>query len=380
MFDMRVIGRKISELRRKKNMTQLELADLLGISYQAVSNWERGDSMPDISKLSELSKIFEITIDELLGNTKETKAVQEIIETNKIKLSEHDSETIEAIMPMVKPTQLDESMKDEKNISMEMLLALAPFLDEDKIDEIALEAFHSGATEHLLGLAPFMSSEVLSKLVVKALDSNDLMDRSWYSGLIPFLDEEAVDSLGIKMYKKFGSAELHGLAPFMSEEALSKLTMDAIENNQEIDQELIKTLVPFLDEEAVDALGIKMYKKFGSAELHGLAPFMSEEALSKLAMDAIENNQVIDQELIKTLLPFLDEDVIDLLAIRLYKSSGVEQVIEFAPFMSEEAIEKIVDEEITSGNYQKIMGLLPFIGDGLSESILKSIRKSFKKD
>lgn len=43
-FNMDQIGRKISNLRREQNMTQMELADKLGISFQAVSNWERGVS------------------------------------------------------------------------------------------------------------------------------------------------------------------------------------------------------------------------------------------------------------------------------------------------------------------------------------------------
>ena len=66
-FNMDQIGRKISELRREQSMTQMELADKLGISFQAVSNWERGNTMPDISKLPELAEIFHVTTDELLG-------------------------------------------------------------------------------------------------------------------------------------------------------------------------------------------------------------------------------------------------------------------------------------------------------------------------
>ena len=44
MFDMKQIGKKITKLRKGNNMTQMELADKLGISFQAVSNWERGVS------------------------------------------------------------------------------------------------------------------------------------------------------------------------------------------------------------------------------------------------------------------------------------------------------------------------------------------------
>ncbi len=45
MLNMGDVGRKISELRKSQNMTQMELADLMGVSFQAVSNWERGGSL-----------------------------------------------------------------------------------------------------------------------------------------------------------------------------------------------------------------------------------------------------------------------------------------------------------------------------------------------
>ena len=44
MFDTRKTGAKIMQLRKEKDMTQMELADLMQVSYQAVSNWERGVS------------------------------------------------------------------------------------------------------------------------------------------------------------------------------------------------------------------------------------------------------------------------------------------------------------------------------------------------
>lgn len=42
MFSMQDIGKRIISLRKNKNMTQVDLADKLGISYQAVSSWETG--------------------------------------------------------------------------------------------------------------------------------------------------------------------------------------------------------------------------------------------------------------------------------------------------------------------------------------------------
>jgi len=57
-MNMQAIGRKISALRKERDMTQVELADKLGVTYQAVSSWERGNSMPDIAKLPDLSDVF----------------------------------------------------------------------------------------------------------------------------------------------------------------------------------------------------------------------------------------------------------------------------------------------------------------------------------
>ena len=61
------IGKKIKELRRGKDMTQEKLADLLGVSYQAVSKWETGVSSPDLSLIVPIARLFGISTDELFG-------------------------------------------------------------------------------------------------------------------------------------------------------------------------------------------------------------------------------------------------------------------------------------------------------------------------
>ena len=76
MFDMIEIGRRIAGYRKEKGMTQMGLANQLGVSYQAVSNWERGESMPDIAKLGDLSRELGASIDEILGNDKKSKAAE----------------------------------------------------------------------------------------------------------------------------------------------------------------------------------------------------------------------------------------------------------------------------------------------------------------
>ena len=60
------IGEKIKELRIKNDLTQEKLADYLFVSYQAVSKWECGLSNPDLSLIGPLTKLFNVTADELL--------------------------------------------------------------------------------------------------------------------------------------------------------------------------------------------------------------------------------------------------------------------------------------------------------------------------
>ena len=61
------IGNNIRRLRRERNLTQEEVAAHLGISFQAISKWERGDGYPDITLLPALANYFQTTTDELLG-------------------------------------------------------------------------------------------------------------------------------------------------------------------------------------------------------------------------------------------------------------------------------------------------------------------------
>lgn len=58
---------QIQKLRKEKGLTQNDLAEKLFISYQAVSQWETGNTKPDIELLPRLAEIFEVSIDELFG-------------------------------------------------------------------------------------------------------------------------------------------------------------------------------------------------------------------------------------------------------------------------------------------------------------------------
>ncbi len=70
---METIGKRIAELRKNNNLKQDELAEVLGVSPQAVSKWENDISCPDIMLLPKLAKILGATVDELLSGKVEAE-------------------------------------------------------------------------------------------------------------------------------------------------------------------------------------------------------------------------------------------------------------------------------------------------------------------
>ena len=78
------LGKRISDLRHKKELKQDELAEMLSVSPQAVSKWENDQTCPDISLLPLLSKILGVSVDELLlGEALEVQVVKIVPENER---------------------------------------------------------------------------------------------------------------------------------------------------------------------------------------------------------------------------------------------------------------------------------------------------------
>lgn len=59
-------GDMVAALRKEKGMTQLELAEKMGVTDKAVSKWERDLSFPDVSSIPRLAELFDISVDQLM--------------------------------------------------------------------------------------------------------------------------------------------------------------------------------------------------------------------------------------------------------------------------------------------------------------------------
>ncbi len=65
------LGENIRTCRRRMDLTQEQLAERLGVSFQSVSRWENGSTYPDMELLPILAGVFGVTVDHLLGCTEE---------------------------------------------------------------------------------------------------------------------------------------------------------------------------------------------------------------------------------------------------------------------------------------------------------------------
>lgn len=259
MFDTMKMAKTIREGRIRKNLTQMALADAMGVSYQAVSNWERGNSMPDISKLEELCTVLDLTLNELLGVQEQT--VQKVMQQEEL-----SPEELADVAPVIPPQDLKRvAEKTQKKINIHGIIPIAPFLDEASLEEL-VEGAQVEDLDDVLSLAPFLSEKSLDALAQKAA-AKDLH-------------------------------EVVGLAPFLSEKTLEAL----VEKADAVDLDQLVALAPFLGERALDRLVTRILAEGDPGDVSGLYPFLGRETMRKLAKVLLEDGNL---EQLKDAAPFL---------------------------------------------------------------------------
>ena len=90
------LGNKITKLRKKEKISQEILANKIGVSRQTISNWELNITKPDTDHIKKMSKIFKISIDELLDN--EIRDIMEEKISNTEKLTNKNSKRIKILL------------------------------------------------------------------------------------------------------------------------------------------------------------------------------------------------------------------------------------------------------------------------------------------
>lgn len=279
MFQTKNTGLKISQLRKEKNITQMELADLMGVSYQAVSNWERGNSMPDISKLPELSEILEVSIDELLNDGKPLELVKNIIKGTENEYIEEEKisiDTVAEVAPILKPKQTDEIVDkvieanegNKEAINFNDILTIAPFLSREKLDALALKFYTSNDIHELTSLAPFVSRDVLDKFADKASSEGKLSD---LIGLAPFLSKETLNKLATLAFNNGRIEQLVPFAPFLSKDVISDLVLNS---SDKLNKSALMALAPFIKKDVLNKIVDKYVYNYGLKDIKDIISFL----------------------------------------------------------------------------------------------------------
>lgn len=277
MFNMENVGRNISELRRRCNMTQMELADKMGISFQAVSNWERGNSMPDISKLPELAEVFGVTIDQLLGEC--SKIVESAVKGDVKTYLENNEVTAEEIRkaaPILKPKQIDEIaesaiLERKEKVNLREIEDLLPFLGREVVNKLALQMANNGEYEELDCILPFVDGDVINRIAHKMIDEGKSIE-----DIAPFISKDIIIEHAENLYQKFGLRAIEGLIPFIPKDLRNRIA--------EME-----------------------YAKHGLRHFESIAPFLNRKYLNDLAQKAIQLEGI---KAISNIAPFLDKNML----------------------------------------------------------------------
>ena len=199
MFDMKRFAQFLVGKRREKNITQGQLADMVGVSHQAVSKWERGESMPEISKLSDLSSALNVSTEDILTAMHTDSGAPEAKAENK----DHEYYALPdktlvgdvcALAPYLSKEALTTAITEiaiAKGSGIAKLLF--KYADEDILRQVALLVFAADTDKGRLDLVPYLPQEEITKLILNRYSSGGIGSML---PLLPFSkDFEVVDMI-----------------------------------------------------------------------------------------------------------------------------------------------------------------------------------------
>ncbi len=136
MFNMMNVAERILTARKKAGLTQMEVANRVGVSFQAISNWERGVSMPDISNLEPLAKVLGMTVDDIICDPVITSII-----TNEEIPEEISPDQFNAVSPLLMPETNIELLKRVENNTDKELNIESLCKGKSEIEKMVTEAY-----------------------------------------------------------------------------------------------------------------------------------------------------------------------------------------------------------------------------------------------
>lgn len=281
MFDTQKIGEKIAQFRRKKNMTQMELAEEMSVSFQAVSSWERGSTMPDISRLPQLCDTLGISIDQLLDNSPYLPTVEQLLEPGETITEPIPAQHLVELEPVIKPKELSSVIHHNKEgvlfDNFCQLLNLIPFLSKEDTESL-VRSHRSLITSinDFAEIAPMLPSELVTEIISTLPQEN--LNLSTFLLLSPVVNPNMVQHLLEQNPDILESAEnVAQLAPFVPRDYLNLILS---QHQFSFSQEELTMLAPFVEQSVLERLLEENLPEIQSIDdLIELAPFISSQFL-----------------------------------------------------------------------------------------------------
>ena len=369
MFDTNKVANNIKIARTKMNMTQMNLADEMGVSYQAVSNWERGNSMPDISKLPELCQILNISFEELVGErTAETETVEKLMQDENADVTLEEMAQIgELVKPERVESKVNETIENGGKIPFSVLVSLAPFMDKEMLGKMA-EEIADIDIKKLSVIVPFLSKETLDRIIEKCIQSESL-DMKAVMVIAPFLNKATVQKIATYLIEHGQAKQLVAIAPFMGKDMfpkdLSNIDFQENENCRVVVCSGDMDLDDMDEEEAAKAAFETLEKGNDVAEF---LDYMDEDDVGRLAMKALELGKETD-----VFLDYMDEGDVGTLAMKALELGRETDV--FLDYMDADDVEKLAIKALKAG--KSIECYLDYMDeDAIKKLLLKALAKN----
>ena len=203
MLNIKKFGECIAKARSKKCLSQKKLAELLYVSPQAISNWERGISFPEMSKLDEIVKILDIDSNQLA----QFMQFANFLNSNTSSISSKETPSY----------NLNSATFDEGKVIIKLLMLEASRKGycARSVTSLFRECLDNNDFEYAAKIAPFVSCSIVDDEVESVIKNTDL-ETKWEL-LLPFTSNESKKRILSYLYNKYGVDGIVKIIPFSEE-------------------------------------------------------------------------------------------------------------------------------------------------------------------
>jgi len=171
------ISSNLKKLRKEKSLTQNGLAEIIGVSPQAISKWERGESLPDASLWPILSALYETTIDAILQPSNYTNVLKnvQLIRSDVFKMLQQDPYEAIDLFVYLTNAQKHEIIAQflQRNDYMQIVMQIIPMTNPDHRSMIIDTVLNREDFDNLESLAPYVPIDMKQQVLDSLLDADE---------------------------------------------------------------------------------------------------------------------------------------------------------------------------------------------------------------